>query len=371
MKILHIINSLDTGGAEKLILETLPLLNKKNVKTDLAVLNGYEYPFLKALKKLNCCKVISLGNKSVYNPLLIFKIIPLLKHYDLVHVHIFPSLYWVALAKIISFSKTKLVYTEHSTSNNRRKKYIFKIIDKIIYSFYSKIITISLEVDYNIKSHLGFKNERFVLIKNGINLETIKNSDPIARNEISSNLNDSFSIVTQVSSFRYPKDQKTVIKSLKKLEDNVVLVLVGDGPLRDECEDLAKEIGVAHKVFFLGIRMDVIGILKASNIIILSSHHEGLSLSCVEGMASGKAFIASDAPGLGDIVRDAGILFPIDDDDSLAKEINKLLSDKLHYSEVVVNCLNRAEDYSIKNTINKEINLYKSLLENEIFIQTR
>ncbi|WP_034039890.1 glycosyltransferase [Wocania ichthyoenteri] len=363
MKILHIINSLDTGGAEKLILESLPLFNKKNVQTDLAVLNGNEYPFLKALKKLNCCKVISLGNKSVYNPLLIFKIIPLLKHYDLVHVHIFPSLYWVALAKIISFSKIKLVYTEHSTSNKRRKKYIFKIIDKIIYSFYSKIITISPEVNDKIKAHLGFKNERFVLIQNGINLNTIKNTKPIAREEVSPNLDETFSIITQVSSFRYPKDQKTVIKSLIQLEDNVVLVLIGDGPLRSECKDLAKEIGVSHRVFFLGIRMDVISILKASDIIILSSHHEGLSLSCVEGMASGKAFVASDAPGLGDIVRGAGILFPIDDDDTLAKEINTLLTDKVHYNKVVSNCLERAEDYSIENTIEEEINLYKLLLK--------
>lgn len=362
MKVLHIINSLDTGGAEKLILETLPLFNKKGIKTNLAVLNGFEYPFLKALRKLNCCSIISLGNKSVYNPLIIFKIIPLLKQYDLVHVHIFPSLYWVALAKMIKFSKTKLVYTEHSTSNNRRKKFLFKIFDKIIYANYSKIITISPEVDINIKKHLGFKEERFILIQNGINLNSIKNTNPIARSEISPKLNDSFSIITQVSSFRYPKDQKTVIKSLKQLKNNVVLVLVGDGPLRNECEDLAKNIGVSERVFFLGIRMDVINILKASNIIILSSHHEGLSLSCVEGMASGKAFIASDAPGLGDIVRGAGILFPINNHSSLAKKINTILTDKAHYNQVVANCLNRAEDYSIENTISKEIDLYKSIL---------
>ena len=363
MRILHIINNLNTGGAEKLILESLPLLNTKGIKTDLAVLNGYEYPFLKALKELNCCSIISLGSKSVYNPILISKIIPLLKQYDLVHVHIFPSLYWVALAKLISFSKTKLVYTEHSTSNNRRKQYFFKVLDRIIYAFYTKIITISPEVDVKIKEHLRFDDERFVLVQNGINLDSIKNTNPISRNKISPNLDETFSIITQVSSFRYPKDQKTVIKSLNQLADHVILVLIGDGPLKSECEDLAREIGVFNRVFFLGIRMDVINILKASDIIILSSHHEGLSLSCVEGMASEKAFIASDAPGLGDVVRDAGILFAINDHISLAKEINKLLTNKTHYNHIVSSCLERAENYSIENTISKEINLYKSLLE--------
>jgi glycosyltransferase involved in cell wall biosynthesis len=363
MKILHVINNLDTGGAEKLILETLPLFNKKGIKTDLAVLNGYEYPFFKALKKLNCCDIISLSNKSVYNPLLIFKIIPLLKEYDLVHVHIFPSLYWVALAKMISFSKTELIYTEHSTSNNRRKRYVFKILDKFIYSFYSKIITISPEVDLKIKAHLSFKNERFILVQNGINLDSIKNTKPISRNRISPIFDGTFSIITQVSSFRYPKDQKTVIKSLKHLKDNVVLVLVGDGPTRKECEDLAQALGVRDRVFFLGIRMDVINILKASDVIILSSHHEGLSLSCVEGMASEKPFIASDAPGLGDIVRGAGVLFPINDELTLAKEINKLLKDKSYKDTVISHCVERAKDFSIEKTINKEINLYKSLLK--------
>ena len=73
MKILQIINSLATGGAEKLILETIPLLNDEGIQTDLAVLNGDNHPFLEALKKQKCCAIFSLGTKSVYNPFLIFK----------------------------------------------------------------------------------------------------------------------------------------------------------------------------------------------------------------------------------------------------------------------------------------------------------
>ena len=330
MKILQIINSLGTGGAEKLMIDTIPLFNEKKLKVDLLVLNGNETPFFKTLQQINCCNIFPLGNGSVYNPFLIFKIIPYLKKYDLIHVHIFPSLYWVALAKMISFSKTKLIYTEHSTSNNRRKYFIFKLIDRYIYSFYSKIITISSEVDNNLKVHLGFKSNRFEIIQNGINLETIKQTKPIIKTEIALNIKKDSCILIQVSSFRYPKDQKTVIKSLTHLEDNIVLLLVGDGPLKTECEVLADTLNVSERVLFLGIRMDVISLLKSSDIIILSSHHEGLSLSSIEGMASGKPFIASDAPGLGDIVRNAGIIFPINDEIALAKEIQHLLNDKTY-----------------------------------------
>jgi glycosyltransferase involved in cell wall biosynthesis len=363
MKILQIINSLETGGAEKLMIETIPLFNKKNLKMDLLVLNGNHTPFFKALEQINCCKIFSLGNGSVYNPFLIFKIIPYLKKYDIIHVHIFPSLYWVAFAKIIAFSRTKLVYTEHSTSNNRRNNLVFKILDKFVYTFYSKIITIAPEVDANIKKHLNFDSDKFELIQNGINLESINNETFISRSEIHPNLKEDFKIIIQVASFRYPKDQKTVIKALKDLPEKVVLILVGEGPLKNECITLAKTIFVEHRVFFLGIRMDVIKLLKSSDIIVLSSHHEGLSLSCIEGMASGKPFIASDAPGLGNIVRDAGVLFPMNDTKSLAVQINKLLNNENHYNSTVKRCMERAKLYSINHTITKEINLYKKLIE--------
>ena len=361
MKVLQIINSLATGGAEKLVLETIPLLNKQGIKTDLAVLNGTEYPFLLSLKKKDSCHIHSLSYGSVYNPLLIFKIIKFFKQYDVIHVHIFPSLYWVSLAKMISVSKVKLVYTEHSTSNHRRRNLFFKIVDRIIYSNYSKIITISPEVDSNLKKHLNDKDNRFHLIQNGINLETIKQAEPISKKTFFPNLTEDCKVLIQVASFRYPKDQKTVIKSLKLLDNNIVLLLVGDGPLRPECEALAKDLEVSDRVAFLGIRMDVMALLKTADIIVLSSHHEGLSLSSIEGMASGRPFIATDAPGLGELVRHAGIVFPIQDDAELAYQINLLLTNKSYYNTTVTKCLKKANDYSIDNTIKSLIKVYKSI----------
>jgi len=169
-------------------------------------------------------------------------------------------------------------------------------------------------------------------------------------------------ILLQVSSFRYPKDQKTIIRALKMLDDSVVLVLVGDGPLKKECEEFAVQKGVSDRVFFLGIRMDISKILKTADIIILSSHHEGLSLSSIEGMASGKPFVASNAPGLGDIVKGAGVLFPVGDENILAQKLENLLSDTKFYSKTVEKCLERAEQYNITENIEKTIRLYESIV---------
>jgi hypothetical protein len=78
MRIVHIINSLESGGAEKLVLDTA-LTIKGELRWTLLVLNGVDYPFMKAIKASACCSIFSLGFRSRYNPIHIFKIIPLKK----------------------------------------------------------------------------------------------------------------------------------------------------------------------------------------------------------------------------------------------------------------------------------------------------
>ena len=149
------------------------------------------------------------------------------------------------------------------------------------------------------------------------------------------------------------------------LPKTVKLIFVGDGVLRNECERLVKELNLERRVFFLGIRTDVPQLLKSSDIVVLSSKYEGLSLSSIECMASGKPFIASDVPGLNDIVNGAGLLFPVGDEIVLAKHIMDLLNNESYYNEVAERCLERAEKYSINIMVAKHLNLYKALYNEE------
>jgi hypothetical protein len=90
----------------------LPLYNKRGVKVDLLVLNGVDYPFMKALKASACCSIFSLRFRSRYNPIHIFKIIP----FKTMMSHTFiPSSVLGGISKISIGFKIKLVYTEHST----------------------------------------------------------------------------------------------------------------------------------------------------------------------------------------------------------------------------------------------------------------
>ena len=85
MKILHVITSLRTGGAEKLMVDLLPRMQREGHQVDLCVFDGVRTPFYEELEHYGV-KIIPLGN-SVYSPLHVFRLIPLLHQYVVVHAH--------------------------------------------------------------------------------------------------------------------------------------------------------------------------------------------------------------------------------------------------------------------------------------------
>ena len=358
MKILQVINNLVAGGAEKLIIDTVPLYQAEGVVMDVLCLNKTKTPFWELLETKTKGSIIGLSNGSLYNPLLIFKLIPFLKKYDIIHAHLFPTLYWVVLAKWLSFSKAKIVYTEHNTSNSRRNNKVFSFIDRLIYKGVYKVITIAEEVDQNIKKHLRADGEKFVLIKNAVDVTAYVNAIPYPKADFFSN--DDF-ILIQVSSFRAQKDQATLINALKHLPEKYKLLLVGVGPTKQEHEQLVVDLELTDRVLFLGTRIDVPKLLKTADIVVLSSFYEGLSLSSIEGMAA-RPFIASNVPGLSDIVKGYGLLFEQGNSEELADLILKLDQDKELYQKVGRQCLERAQQFDVKIMIEKHINLYKSVL---------
>jgi glycosyltransferase involved in cell wall biosynthesis len=360
MKILQVINWMDTAGAEKLLLETIPIYNKKGVQVDLLLLNGKKSPFFKELEIQNICNVYSIGNGSLYNPKFIFRIIPFFKKYSIVHVHLFPSLYWVAISKIIAFSNVNLVYTEHASTNRRMQNSFLRLFDKFIYNKYKKIVCISIEVEIAIKKHLNFPESKFRSINNGINISKITNETPYLKSDLGLQINEDDILLLQVSRFQPQKDQNTLIRSLIYLPKNVHLLLVGDGILKYESEKLAIDLSLSERVHFLGIRLDVPKLLKTVDIVVLSTHYEGLSLASIEGLASGKPFVASDVPGLSEIVTGAGILFQSQNEKALAVEINRLIDDKDYKEKIVELCVNRAKKYDIEIMVQKHLNLYRS-----------
>lgn len=359
MRVLQIINSLNIGGAEKLLIDSLPHYQKKNVRVDILILQKTETPFLKQLKSNFKGKIFFSAVKSLYNPRQIRIVRKYIKDYDIVHVHLFPSLYWVALAKNTLKKFPILIFTEHNTENRRINNPVFRILDKFIYSKYKIITAISPEVKSILSKKLQIEKDKVHIISNGINVEKYFSSDKYHTSDFFTKEN--ITIIIQVSRFSEQKDQKTTIRALKLLPEKYHILFVGDGETKKECTELVKELDLTSRVLFLGNRIDVPQLIKTSDIVVQSSNWEGFGLAAVEGMAAGKPVIASNVPGLANIVSDAGLLFEKGNEYSLVEKILSLESSELYY-HTTQKCIERSRSYDIKHMVDSNINLYNSLL---------
>ena len=164
-----------------------------------------------------------------------------------------------------------------------------------------------------------------------------------------------------VAGLRIEKDHETVLKAMTHLPDNYSLRLVGDGVKADTLKKMTTDLGLDDRVTFMGVRQDVPDILEQSDIVVLSSHWEGLSLSSIEGMASGRPFVASDVDGLHEMVSGAGVLFEHGNDKDLAEKIQWLCEHPEEYRKVAQCCQDKARQYDISVMAEKYLKLYNRL----------
>lgn len=354
MKILHIITSLELGGAEKLITDLIPL-QKRNAQVDVLILYDKENVF-----QLDT-KVSKYNSKSTYKN--IFEILKIIKDgkYDIVHTHLTHAQIWTSIASLFDFSKTKYITTEHSTSNNRRGKKIFKYLDKFIFSRYSRIICISEAVKNSLMEWIEDKREfKYSVISNGINLKNFRNAEEIDRKIFNFSVEDK--ILIMVSRLNPAKDHETLLKAIKNLPEKYRLLIVGEGVKEKELRDKVVELKIENRVSFLGMRNDIPSLLKMSDIAIQSSHFEGFGITAVEAMASGLPLIASDVPGLRDVVEGAGILFEKGNDIELVQKIVEL-EDEDFKKEIIKKQKERSEKYSLEVTCKEYIKSYEEVLK--------
>lgn len=135
--------------------------------------------------------------------------------------------------------------------------------------------------------------------------------------------------MVMVARFSDQKDHETLFAALAGVAEPFKMLLVGHGPLFDSTKRLAKEMGVASQVEFLGNRQDVPDILAGAQIFILSSHWEGFPISILEAMRAGLPVVATGVGGVPEAVvdRETGFVTPPQDAEALGNAIQQLLSD--------------------------------------------
>ena len=358
MRILHVITTLYIGGAEKLMVDLLPRMKAAGHHVELCVFDGTHTSFYAQLEKAGI-RIHSLHKGgSVYNPLNIFYLWRLMcKEWDIVHTHNTAPQLFAAFGRVLC--SVILVTTEHNTSNRRRNWKCYAWLDRWMYRQYKKVICISDQAANNHCKYIGEKDSQNVCtIYNGIDYSKYAVATPAEDVKSLGN-----KIITNVAGFRYQKDQSTLIKAMQYLSSDFHLCLEGSGERRTEFETLIKDLNLVQRVHLLGLRSDVPEILAASDYVVMCSHFEGLSLASLEGMSSGKPFLADNVDGLREIVEGNGILFEHEDAKGFADAILRLDGNKTYCDQIVKQCQEKASNYDINIMTEKYLDVYKNLIE--------
>ena len=129
------------------------------------------------------------------------------------------------------------------------------------------------------------KEENLAIIPNGVDIHRLRRNDNVRaamRRELQ--LGDEF-LWLAVGRLDPVKDHATLLRAFSTLPNNVRLIVAGDGPLRNDLNALADDLGVRSRVRFLGFEPDVLRWLRAADGFVLCSRWEGLPISLLESSA--------------------------------------------------------------------------------------
>lgn len=352
---MHLIESLTLGGAENLLLQSLPVLSE-HVNNIVVYMRG---PHV-LLPKVQAEKVYCLNYKnkwSFFSCVLSLKKIIREHKVDLVHAHLFwPTI----LARAAKPKRIPLVFSVHSPLSNdaflrnKLSLYAERItkIDKHIPVFVSE----SVKKDY--ENYLGKQNHSYVLY-NFIQDSYFKN----ITNKHNSKISEKIKLVS-VGTLKDQKNHKLLIKSFSLLKNNnISLDIYGEGPCRIELEKLIKDYNV-NKVSLKGAIEDAQNILCDYDAFILASRYEGFGIAVVEAMASGLPCLLSDINVLHEITENNAIFFDPQSESDCASKILNLLHDEKNMYHLSIAGKERAANFRRETYIKQLLQIYSQVIIN-------
>lgn len=353
-KVLHIINSLDIGGAEVLLVNFIRYA-PKNYSMEVCVLypGGALRPQLLSLG----VPLYDMHLPSKYALWKAYQLIELIKsnRYDIVHAHLFPSILLGAWASRIARGPL-YVCTEHGTWNRRRQFLGFRYLDRWMYSHYSKVICVSSAVRRSLESWVKLEPNRLVVIPSGV---------PIPE-EADTSKAPSYDLVF-LGRLEYEKGLDILLHALallKQMGYSPRLIVVGTGRQATRLQKLVHHLELGSQVVFAGYQSDTRSFLADARILVLPSRHEGLPISLLEGMAMGKGIIATATGGIVDAIEDGkeAILVAPESASALADAIARLLKDPQELQMMGNAARAKAlSHFSIERHVREIIQLYQAL----------
>lgn len=343
-KILHIINDLSqNGGAQKFLVD-LVLEHNPEYEIKILVLCA-ENDYLEQLsaQRIQCFNWQTLSLSEKWS---------LLRWPDLVHGHLYPSIYLALLA-----IGKKRIQTEHCSYNRRRDYPLLKFIEYVLYWGHHYTVSISEKVQEELVKFMPRYQHKYRVVHNGVDLNrfpmTAKQAHELSQKETIN--------IGMVGRLHEHKDHETLIHAIAKLPECYHLHLAGDGDRKASLQRLAQSLNVSLRVHFHGVVSDIPLFLSDMDIYVQSSHVEGFGLAAVEAMAAGLPVLASDVPGLDEVTGSSKYLFEVGDSNLLAQKVAELCEDAALYNSASHYSVNRAKLYTIDKFREGYYGIYQQL----------
>jgi glycosyltransferase involved in cell wall biosynthesis len=171
--------------------------------------------------------------------------------------------------------------------------------------------------------------------------------------------------IIMVARFSPQKAQALLLDAVRDIEAPFELLFVGDGPDRSALEQRAAEMGLQHRVKFLGQRLDIPELLASSDIFALATNWEGFPIGILEAMRAGLPVVASNVNGVGEAVSDGvtGYLVPAADSNAFRNRLVQLLTDvNLRRNMGAAGRLRFEKEFTADVMLRKTASIYRELV---------
>lgn len=248
---------------------------------------------------------------------------------------------------------------------------IFLFAEQLTARITDKIITLT---EKGKTEHVQLKigsPEKFIPVYSGIDINAAADRAPDIHLRDRYGIHKSDIVIGTVTRLVTIKGVEHLIRavgSLRSRHPNVRLMIIGEGPLKDELAKFVSELALTDSVVFCGFHNDPLPFFHAFDIFCLPSLNEGMGRVILEAMACGKPVVASDTGGIPELVQDGvtGFLCPIADPGSIAAAIEKLINNNQLCREFGAAGKKAATaKFSIEKMISDIENIYTDALSNK------
>ncbi len=375
IKILHIQVLPIMSGVQKAMLDILERLDRN--KYAITILCNAEGELTEAAARLNINIIILPELRREINPLFdVFAFIKLFRlikknRFLLVHTHSSKSGFIGRLAaraagvRCVVHTVQGFAFHEYSS---RLSTFMIGLMERIAGLVTDRIIFVN---QYDRKMALKMKltsAEKMTLFPNGIDLSQFNVTEPLPVPADLVGIVKRGGIVGMVARLWEQKAPQDFIRSIPVVVNTIPdakFLVIGDGHLKDKLVKLSQELNISDHVLFLGWRQDVKALLKLLDVFVLTSLWEGLSVSILEAMASGKPVVATNIKGNNELVVDGetGFLVPAKNPQMVGEKVLYLLMNRTLAQKMGLKGYQRVrENFSIQTTIGKINQLYDTLL---------